>query len=101
MLLVILAGVMAYATSYCVLRCTTFLVRREWLLICPYSATHERTIYASDVGHGSYFNAAFKPRKDLFPLLYYPLWQVELRARGKYFHYNDIVLIHVDLLEQR
>ncbi len=99
MLIGLLVGVLMYPTSYCALRCTKFLVRREWLEIHPHSRTHERTIYASDVGHGSYFDANFKPKKDPFPVLFFPLWQMELRLRGTYFHHDDIVVIHVDLLE--
>jgi len=99
MLIAVLAGVLGYSASYCVLRCTKFLVRREWLEIYPHSETHERTIYASDVGHGSYFDVNFKPKRDSFPVFYFPLWQAELRIRGKYFHHDDIVVIHADLLE--
>ena len=99
MLIAVLAGVLCYSTSYCVLRCTKFLVRREWLEIHPHSETHERTIYASDVGQGSYFDVNFKPKRGSFPVFYFPLWQAELRIRGKYFHHDDIVVIHVDLLE--
>jgi hypothetical protein len=95
----VLAAMLTYSVSYCTLRCTKFLVRREWIATHPHSKTHERTIYASDVGHGTYFNAEFKPKKDPLPVLYFPLWQAELRIRGKYFHHDDIVVIHVDLLE--
>lgn len=97
--IVALAAVIAYSGSYCVCRCTKFLVRREWLEIHPHSRTHQRWIYAADVGRGSHFDAAFKPKRDPFTLLFYPLWQTELRLRGKYFHHDDIEVIHVDLLE--
>lgn len=98
-LIAVLLGVLAYPATYCGLRCTKFLVRREWLAIHPHSRTHQRQIYASDVGHGTYFDSEFKPRRDPFPVLFFPLWQAELRLRGRYFHHDDIVVIHVDLLE--
>jgi hypothetical protein len=98
-LIAALVGILAYPVAYCVLRSTKFLVRREWVEFHPHSRTHQREIYASDVGHMPHFDSDFNPRRDPFPVLFFPLWQVELRLRGKYFHHDKIVVIHVDLLE--
>jgi hypothetical protein len=98
-LIALIVGVLAYPASYSVLRGTKFLVRREWLEIHPHSRTHERTIYGSDVGHGSYFDSNFKPKKGPFTVLFYPLWQGELRLRKKYFYHDNLVVIHEGLLE--
>ncbi len=98
-LIAVLVGMLTYPAAYCVLRSTKFLVRREWLEIHPHSRTHQREVYASDVGHGTYFDSRFKPKRDPYPVLFLPLWQVELRLRGKHFHHDDIVVIQTDTKE--
>ena len=85
LLVTLLVGLIAYPATYALLRSTKFLVRREWLEIHPHSSTHRREVYASDVGHGSHFDADFKPKKDHFQTLFLPLWQMELRLERKIF----------------
>lgn len=83
-----------WCSSYIILRATRFLVRREWLEIHSYS-TYQREIYASDIGRGGYFDADFKPKRDFFRAVYFPLWRMELTVRGKYFYHDDVAPVHV------
>jgi hypothetical protein len=86
------ALVAMYLSSYVVLRCAHVLVRREWFDTVDLGEGRYLTHAGSDVGYGYWWDGR---GSDAGARLYWPLWQAELRLRGRYFSYDvDDAMAH-------
>jgi len=75
-----------YLASYIILRWTDIIVRREWYFNYPYDKNSYRMIEGTDIGVGRRRNNEL----ETVTIIYYPLWQIELRIRGKYYYHETI-----------